>query len=253
MIEEDGKMAKQFEEVEKKIIIAHDTTEAGEKKRKLMLKMEGLEKEIAEISSKLNSKDSLETVQVGYWSAHESRRFKSQRVQIDIQSEYDITKIEKDGDGCDWNISRTSKRVYGTVQGHFMRGLQASVTAYTTKRLRYAAEIVSLKQQLDANNSALASIKQEFKVLESQDTPNTRQKADDQLKKLTIDQAVMAKLPPDRRKYLLHLQKVHDEYIKHCRQFEQTEHDTLMSLDKAKDRIEILRLLQEDYNTQKAV
>ena len=83
--------------------------------------------------------------------------------EFNIKSPHEITKytIWTNG-GCEFkNVVQTSHAVSGRVEGRFMCGLHASVTAYTEKRTKYADEITELKRRLVEENANLTRRKEE--------------------------------------------------------------------------------------------
>ena len=57
---------------------------------------------------------------------------------------------------------KTRHKVSGKVTGRFMRGIYASVTAYTQKRIKYADEIQKLRKEIETNNTILTGHKEEW-------------------------------------------------------------------------------------------
>ena len=128
-------------------------------------------REIIEIESKINNletklldKDTTEDVVADHWSINEEWKTARMTREFNIKSPHEITKytIWTNG-GCEFkNLVQTSHAVSGRIEGKFMRGLYASVTAYTKMRIKYADEIAELKKGLVEENTNLTRCIEEW-------------------------------------------------------------------------------------------
>jgi len=138
--------------------------QANEQAKEALDKTQREEKGITDISSELiqlrenlREKDSDDTVVVGTWSVDDSWKFfQWQRKEFTVSSQYDFTNVSQWTNGyCEIKDLEVKKyEVRGAVHGQFMRGLYASISLETLKRLKYEKEIISLKAVIEEKEKA---------------------------------------------------------------------------------------------------
>ena len=121
------------------------------------------ESKIKDLDEKLKDKDTTEDVVAEHWSIKDQWKwFRWFTRDFHIESQHEITKYTTwTNEKCEFKqIVQTSHKVKGKVVGEFMRGIYASVTAYTEKRIKYADEIKELKKEIETKNKNLAECKE---------------------------------------------------------------------------------------------
>uniref|UniRef100_A0A1X7TWC4 AIG1-type G domain-containing protein n=1 Tax=Amphimedon queenslandica TaxID=400682 RepID=A0A1X7TWC4_AMPQE len=123
------------------------------------------ESKIKDLEEKLKEKDTTEDVVAEHWSINEVWKWFQRFTRgFNIKSTHEITHYTTwSNEKCEFKeIVQTSHSVKGKVQGQFMRGIYASVTAYTEKRIKYADEIQKLKKEIETKNKNLTECKDEW-------------------------------------------------------------------------------------------
>ena len=116
------------------------------------------ESEIKVLEDKLKIKDTTEDVVAAHWSIEEEwRMLRWFTREFSVKLEHKISKHEEWTNGkCEFqDVIKKSDIVSGKVTGKFMRGIYASVTVYTEKRIKYADDIQDLKKRLERENKYL--------------------------------------------------------------------------------------------------
>uniref|UniRef100_A0A1X7TQK2 Uncharacterized protein n=1 Tax=Amphimedon queenslandica TaxID=400682 RepID=A0A1X7TQK2_AMPQE len=124
------------------------------------------ERKIKHFEAILCEKDATEDVVAARWSINEEgRMFRSFTRNFNIKSPYEITKYTMWTNGkCEFkDIVKTSHTISGRVEGRFMRGLYASITVYTKKRIKYADEIAELKRNIAEKEKNITQCKADSK------------------------------------------------------------------------------------------
>ncbi|XP_011406668.1 PREDICTED: uncharacterized protein LOC105314282 [Amphimedon queenslandica] len=125
------------------------------------------EREFNEIESKINNletnlrdKNTTEDVVASQWSFNGGWiRSRLMTRDFNVKSPHKITNYSMNGN-CEFNdVVQTSYTVSGRVQGKFSRRINASVIAYTEKRIKYADEIEDSKRRLSIENTNLTQCK----------------------------------------------------------------------------------------------
>uniref|UniRef100_A0A1X7UJ55 AIG1-type G domain-containing protein n=1 Tax=Amphimedon queenslandica TaxID=400682 RepID=A0A1X7UJ55_AMPQE len=127
-------------------------------------KITQIESEIKNLETNLRDKNTTEEVVAAHWSINEEgRAFRWFTREFDIESPYEITRYttQTNGNSEFKEIAQTTKSVKGKVTGNFMRGIYASVTAYTHKKIKYADEIADLDKRLTREKEFLIEYKAE--------------------------------------------------------------------------------------------
>lgn len=116
------------------------------------------EKEITDLETKkkeyqesLSDMDSDELITAYTWSVDDSWKFlRWQKKDFDITSQWEVKHVKTWTNGhSTFNYQRDGNRVYGNMQGDFMRRLYASITLETTKKLKFAHEIDKTKLRIE--------------------------------------------------------------------------------------------------------
>uniref|UniRef100_A0A1X7TW88 AIG1-type G domain-containing protein n=1 Tax=Amphimedon queenslandica TaxID=400682 RepID=A0A1X7TW88_AMPQE len=114
-------------------------------------KITQIESEIKNLETNLRDKNTTEEVVAAHWSISEDwRMLRWFTRDFNIESPLEITRYTTwSNQKCEFKeIAQTAKSIKGKVEGRFMRGIYASVTAYTEKRIKYADEIADLNRRL---------------------------------------------------------------------------------------------------------
>ena len=160
------------------------------------------EMEITETESKINnletnlrSKDTADEVVAAKWSvAKKWKMFERQNKEFNVESPYRIKNYSTWTDGnCKLkDLNQTTYAVSGKCEGSNLRGLYASITTYTEKRIKYADEIEDLKKRIIIENTNLTRCRAEL-----EDFQKTHK---DNLKEIGLLQDYMAERRADARK-----------------------------------------------------
>lgn len=113
--------------------------------------------ELVVLEDERREKDSNGLVTAASWSVNDKFKwFKWQTKEFDIESKWDISEVEKWANTrCRWqNMVRKPKKVHGVLKGNFMRGLYASITLKTRKKLQFAGEIAKLNGSIEEKKEA---------------------------------------------------------------------------------------------------
>ena len=124
-----------------------------------------IESKVKDLEEKLRDKDKTEDVVANHLSITEEWKwFRWFTQDFNIESQHEITHYTTWTNGkCKFKeIVKTSHAVSGKVTGKFMRGIYASVTAYTEKRIKYADDIQKLNKKIETNNKILTGHKKEW-------------------------------------------------------------------------------------------
>ena len=127
-------------------------------------KITQIENEIKNLDKKLRDKNTTEDVVAAQWFINEEwRMLRWFTREFSIESSFEITRYTTWSNGkCEFKeITQTTKSVKGKVEGSFMRGIYASVTAYTEKRIKYADEIEDLNRRLTREKEFLVEYKKD--------------------------------------------------------------------------------------------
>uniref|UniRef100_A0A1X7TWD0 AIG1-type G domain-containing protein n=1 Tax=Amphimedon queenslandica TaxID=400682 RepID=A0A1X7TWD0_AMPQE len=148
------RLKEQYKDSEK---VLDDTHQKG-------MRITQVENEIQNLEKKLRDKNTPENIVAAHWSiSEEGRMFRWFTREFSIESEHEITKYTTWTNGyCKFKeIVQTSKLVKGKVGGRFMRGIYASVTAHTEKRMKYTEEITDLQRHLKMQEEFLIEFKKD--------------------------------------------------------------------------------------------
>uniref|UniRef100_A0A1X7TVS2 AIG1-type G domain-containing protein n=1 Tax=Amphimedon queenslandica TaxID=400682 RepID=A0A1X7TVS2_AMPQE len=135
-----------------------NSKEALEETRKKEMEIITKESEKKDLKEMLRQKDTTEDVVATHWSiAEEWRVFRWFTREFNVKSQYKISKYDTWTNGkCKFkNIDQKSDVVSGKVEGKFMRGIYASVTVYTQKRIKYEESIQDLKERLENEDNII--------------------------------------------------------------------------------------------------
>ena len=122
-----------------------------------------LRREIQNIEAELHEKDSGQTVIVKTWNLESSWKwFQWQTKSFDITAGYPIVDYTRwDNGHLKWNQfgwNRDPGRAYGKVEGKWFRGLYATVTLLTEKRIKYKCDVDLWKNKLAEKNAAYTRV-----------------------------------------------------------------------------------------------
>ena len=124
-----------------------------------------IESKVKDLEGQLQMKDTAEDVVIERMSIEKRwKLFRRYTEDFNIGSlPHKITKHDTWTNGrCEFkDIHQTPETVKGKVEGEFMRGIYASVTAYTENRIKYAKEIQDWKGKLEEENTKLTECKEE--------------------------------------------------------------------------------------------
>ena len=148
--------------------------EANQAATDVLTKIEEHQREILEINgniantvSELAVKDSTDLVVANSWSlSKQSKTLVSLDEKFDIPSKWKIDEVRMwtnvSSEIADWkNVQQSDYSVSGSLQGHYMGRLHASVTLHTKIQRKYATEI-------DRKNKELAELNQELTEMREQ-------------------------------------------------------------------------------------
>uniref|UniRef100_A0A1X7UKH9 AIG1-type G domain-containing protein n=1 Tax=Amphimedon queenslandica TaxID=400682 RepID=A0A1X7UKH9_AMPQE len=133
--------------------------------RKKEMEITEIESKINDFERKLHDKDTADAVVAVHHSINEGwKLFERTKRDFSINSPHEISKYTTWSNGkCEFKeIVQTSHTVTGRVEGNFLRGIYASVTAYVEKRIKYAEEIKDLRKELRAENTNLTRCNSEW-------------------------------------------------------------------------------------------
>ena len=122
-------------------------------------------REIRNIEAELHEKDSEKTVIVKTWNLETSWKwFQCQTKSFDIRAEYPIVDVTRWDNGRlkwkEFQWSKDSGRAYGEVVGEWFRGLYATVTLLSEKRVKYKIDVKSCKKKLAEKKEEHARVKE---------------------------------------------------------------------------------------------
>ena len=132
--------------------------EANQQAKVVLQQMQDKEQEITDqrrrlkcLQAELKDKDSSDTVVANSWSLSKEWKFlRRLSKEFNVQSRWKIVNIERWTNGhCEWKeFKQVGNSVSGKLEGEFMRGLYASLTLETSKRIKYREEIDSLQEKI---------------------------------------------------------------------------------------------------------
>ena len=128
--------------------------------------IDNLNNEISNLQEVLLDRNTTELVVAGHKSINEEWRVLRWFTQkVSIKSPQKITHYTTwtNGKSEFKDIVATSHEVRGRVEGNFMRGIYASLTVYTEKRIKYAHKIQELADKIREKNMDLKKCKEEWK------------------------------------------------------------------------------------------
>ena len=116
------------------------------------------ESEVSSIQQQLEQKNKKDLLTINTYNFEEGWKFmKWVDKQVEVCSDIEIANVKTWTNGkCEWVSYKVSSEkmgeevkhcFHGRVQGYFMRGVYASVTLLTEKRIKYAQEIADLKEK----------------------------------------------------------------------------------------------------------
>lgn len=129
------------------------------------------EKQITKLQSEVDEKDTAEHVTAKSFNLEMKwKLFRTQESAYDVESEWRIVNVKKWTNGhCYWlDEIANDRRVKGKVRGKFMRGLYANMTLETEKRLKYASNIRTLRQELREARIHREKLEREQKRIEAE-------------------------------------------------------------------------------------
>ena len=141
-----------------------DSDKALDDTHKKETKITQIESEIKNLETNLRDKNTTEEVVAAQWSINEEWRvLRWFTREFNIESQHEITRHSTwTNEKSEFKeITKTTKSVKGKVTGNFMRGIYASVTAYTEKKIKYADEIADLNTRLRREKEFLVEYKEE--------------------------------------------------------------------------------------------
>ena len=141
-------------------------------------KIDDLEAKIGNLQKALLNKNTKEFIVVGHQSFNEEWRLLTWwEGEVSIESPCEITHYTTwtNGKSEFKDIVATSHKVRGRVEGRFMRGLYASVTAYTEKRIKYADEIQELADKIREKKTDLENCEEEWKEFQNSHTEKKKE------------------------------------------------------------------------------
>ena len=135
------------------------------------------ESKINNLETQLRNKDTTTHVIAQSWSiAKKWKKFTSLTQKFNVESPYRITYYTTWTDGhCHLKIDRTTHAVSGRVEGELMRGLYASITTYTEKRIKYAHNIEDLKKRIVIENANLTQRRAELEDFQNAHKENLKE------------------------------------------------------------------------------
>ena len=134
--------------------------EALDELKKQRKSIDCLKAEIKSQEKNLTYMDTDDLVTAHVWSIDDAWQFfKKKEKKFDETSQYEVHNIERWTNGhCQWKeFVQNGNRVHGVVQGEFMRGLYASFTMETEKRIKCAKDIEHLKTKIESLELKLQS------------------------------------------------------------------------------------------------
>ncbi|XP_019855131.1 PREDICTED: iduronate 2-sulfatase-like [Amphimedon queenslandica] len=117
------------------------------------------------VLKQLEDKDTTGEIVAVTWSINEEWKWFHWRTQeFIIKSEHEISSHTKWTNGkCQFKeVVQKPDAINGRIEGNFMRGIHASITAYTQKKIKYASEIENLKKKIETKNKSLTECKDEW-------------------------------------------------------------------------------------------
>ncbi|XP_011408234.1 PREDICTED: uncharacterized protein LOC105315327 [Amphimedon queenslandica] len=149
-----------------------DSDKVLDEAHKKGMEMTQIESKIKKLETNLQDKDTTDDVVAAKWSINEEWKFLNQlENDFNVESTYEITHHATwtNGNSKFIEVTTTPKSIKGKVKGNFMRGIYASVTAYTEKRIKYAEEITELEGKIAKEKDSFEKCKKgwdEFRKLE---------------------------------------------------------------------------------------
>lgn len=131
-----------------------------------------LESKLKSLKDDLKEYDSSDAVIANSWSfSTEWKLFQYISENVDVSAPCIITNIIKWTNGhCNWrNLVKYHNGAKGTLEGDFMRGLYAELKLETTKRIKYAEEIRTIRTEVSHTERLLQEVKEALVEVERSD------------------------------------------------------------------------------------
>ena len=132
-----------------------NAAEALEELKSLEERTTIIKEKLTKKEESLNDKDSDDLVIAHVWSVAEKwNPFKKQKKRFDVTSKFEVFKTQLWTRNTKWKeYTQEGNRVHGVVKGKLTRGLYASITMETKKRVKYAEDIAELKEAIESLKS----------------------------------------------------------------------------------------------------
>ena len=146
---------------------------AGKALDKIKLKRKrvgDLESQLRNLRADLKEYDSSEVVLAKSWSFSTQWRLLQWITEsFDVSAPWKITNVEKWTNGyCVWkDLEEYHNGIKGVLEGNFNRGLYAELRLETTKRIKYADEIQSIRAEIVNTDKLLTELTESLSELES--------------------------------------------------------------------------------------
>ena len=147
--------------------LAGDTLDKIKNKKR---KSGELESELRNLRDDLKDYDSSEKVVVETWHFDTPWKFLDwNSEEFDVSAPCKVTNVVKWSNGkCQWrNLHEYHNGIKGVLEGNFMRGLYAELRLETTKRIKYAEEIISLHSSISSKEELLNEVNEALVEMES--------------------------------------------------------------------------------------
>ena len=139
-----------------------NAAEALEELKSLEERITTIKVDLTKQEESLKDKDSDDLVIAHVWSVSKRWKFdKKQKKTFDETSKFEVfdTNLWTNGH-CRWKeCTQEGNRVHGVVKGERMRGLYASITMKTRKKVKFAEDITTLKKYIESLKSKLCNAK----------------------------------------------------------------------------------------------
>ena len=124
-----------------------------------------IDEEIVRLTEELEDKNSDDIVTVAEWVIERPFKwFKWQSTPFQMKPPCEIDNVKRWTNGCSTiQYKRGEDMITGVVQGNFMRGLYASVTLEAKKKIKFAQDIINIRQKTADKRKKHSELKQELK------------------------------------------------------------------------------------------
>ena len=137
-----------------------------------------IESKIHDLTKQLEDKDTTDEIVAATWFINEEWKFfRSFTREFNVTSRLEISSHTKwTNEKCQFKeITQKPDAISGKIEGKFMRGIYASVTAYTQKRIKYADEIENLKKKIETKKKILTECKDKWEDYRAEQKENVEE------------------------------------------------------------------------------